>query len=86
MGDADNRMRIDPELLVARLNELETQTEGDIARIIELLLVENQALRMQCSRGLHRGRGIDASTYPRFLEIGSKDEEETEVPVPDWFE
>lgn len=39
----------------------------DIARIVELLLVENHVLKRQQSTGLTRGVGFRYETYPRFL-------------------
>lgn len=77
MEDASNRTKIDPDVLFARLKEVEADADGDIARIIELLLVENHALRLQCSRGLNRGQSIQATTYPRFLEIRSDEKQDT---------
>ncbi|MBO6727824.1 MAG: hypothetical protein JJ911_19355 [Rhizobiaceae bacterium] len=79
MEDVANRTEIDPNVLVARLKEVEADADGDIARVIELLLVENHALRSQCSRGLNRGQTIQATTYPRFLEILT-DKEQDAVP------
>lgn len=60
-------IEIDPAHLVGKLRELETETEGDLARIIELLLLENHVLRQHQSVGFTRKAHYGFSDYPWFL-------------------
>lgn len=69
MEEDTKTISINPEDLVARLHEVENSAQGDIARIIELLLVENHVLKRQQSTGLTRGVGVRFETYPRFLKL-----------------
>lgn len=69
MEEDTKTISINPEDLVARLHEVENSAQGDIARIIELLLVENHVLKRQQSVGLSRGVGVRLETYPRFLKL-----------------
>ena len=62
-------IEIDPAHLVGRLRELETETEGDLARIMELLLLENHVLRQHQSIGFTRKAHYGFSDYPRFLRL-----------------
>lgn len=62
-------IEIDPAHLVGKLRELEAETEGDLARIIELLLLENHVLRQHQSAGFIRSANYGFSEYPRFLEL-----------------
>jgi len=64
-----NRNEIDLSTLVAKLNELQKQAEGDLARVIELLLLENHILSLGQSHGFNRGVAWDLSEIPRFLEM-----------------
>lgn len=64
-----NQMMIDQTVLVAKLNEIEAECEGDLARIIELLLLENHVLSLDQSTGFRRGIDMNFSEFPRFLEI-----------------
>lgn len=62
-------IEIDPTHLVGKLRELETQTDGDLARVIELLLLENHVLRQHESAGFIRSANYGFSEYPRFLKL-----------------
>jgi len=62
-------IEIDPTHLVGRLRELETETEGDLARIIELLLLENHVLRQHQSVGFTRNAHYGFFDFPRFLRL-----------------
>lgn len=64
-----NSIEIDHAGLMARLEELQMESDGDVARLIELLLLENQILALRQSTGMHRGLVVDLSSYPRFLEL-----------------
>lgn len=55
--------------LIAKLEEAKTQSDGDLARVIELLLLENHVLALGQSAGLRRGVTMDFSRFPRFLQI-----------------
>ncbi|WP_299592634.1 hypothetical protein [uncultured Tateyamaria sp.] len=67
MEEDGKTISINPDDLVARLRQVESIAEGDIARVIELLLVENHVLKRRQSTGLSRGVGVRFDTYPRFL-------------------
>ena len=71
-------IEIDPTHLVGKLRELETQTDGDLARVIELLLLENYVLRQHQSAGFIRSANYGFSEYPRFLRLD--DEPLEEIP------
>ena len=58
---------IDLSKLIGKLNDLQSKAGGDLARVIELLLLENHLLSMGQSSGLDRGRKWDFSQVPRFL-------------------
>lgn len=69
MAKTANRIIIDPDDLIVKLNQLETQCDGDLARMIEMLLLENHMLARQQSRGLLRGLQFEFSQFPRFLKL-----------------
>jgi len=74
--------------LIAKLRQVEASAHGDIARTIELLLIENHVLKRQRSNGLTRGVGVRYDTYPRFLKLeevshGNPDDAEVEAHVAD---
>lgn len=60
---------IDPNQLIGKINEVEEQADGDLARMIELLLLENHVLKLGQSSGLRRGTHFGFSDYPRFLQL-----------------
>lgn len=62
-------IEIDPAHMVGKLRELEAETEGDLARIIELLLLENHVLRQHQSVGFIRKAHYGFSDFPRFLRL-----------------
>lgn len=67
-------IEIDPKVLTERLKKLEDMVEGDLARIIELLLLENHVLRQHQSVGFRRGADYEFSEFPRFLEFTDPDD------------
>ncbi|MGH1416262.1 MAG: hypothetical protein ACRBB0_22430 [Pelagimonas sp.] len=69
MVEDPRTISINSDDLVARLREVESSAQGDIARVIELLLVENHVLTRQQSVGISRGVGVRFETYPRFLKF-----------------
>lgn len=76
------RLVIDPNQLIAKLNEVEEQADSDLARMIELLLLENHVLKLGQSSGFRCGTHSGFSDYPRFLQqngaTGRDVEEDTE--------
>lgn len=72
MVDETGQIVIDQNDLIAKLNELDSQSDGDLARIIELLLLENHVLALDKSKGFRRGIQFEFSQYPRFLEFKSE--------------
>lgn len=75
----DNKtISIHPDDLVAKLREVERCAQGDLARVIELLLVENLVLQRQRSVGLMRGVSMRFDAFPRFLKLGDPPEHEPE--------
>ena len=65
----NNRYEIDLATLINKLNDLHDQANGDLARVIELLLLENHNLSLGQSSGFGRGVEYDFSEIPRFLEL-----------------
>lgn len=72
---------INPEDLVAKLHEVESSAHGDIARVIELLLVENHVLKGQQSSGLLRGVSVRYHDFPRFLKFEDEVEEQAVADI-----
>lgn len=66
---------IDPSDLIAKLNDFEAQVEGDLARVLELLLLENHVLQLGQSTGFRRGSRFGFSDYPRFLQLSETSDE-----------
>lgn len=60
---------IDPSVLIAKLQELDTASDGNLSRIIELLLLENHVLIQHQSVGFRRGAKYEFSDFPRFLQL-----------------
>ena len=69
MNEDPKTISINPDDLVARLREVEKSAHGDIARLIELLLVENHILSLGQSAGFRRRIETNFSDFPRFLQI-----------------
>jgi hypothetical protein len=67
MTNNPNEVAIDPNDLIEKLNDLESQCEGDLAHVIERLLLENHVLACQQSKGFQRGKKFEFSQFPRFL-------------------
>lgn len=77
--EADRKtISINPDDLVAKLHDVETAAQGDLARMIELLLLENHVLARDQSMGLRRGVDPDLSDFPRFLQIVDTEGPETD--------
>jgi len=62
-------IEIDHNALLSKMDKVTSDAEGDIARLIELLLLENYLLKECTSAGFHRGVTPDLSTYPRFVTL-----------------
>ena len=75
MADRNQRI-IHHSELVSKLMRIKAQCGGDVARVIELLLLENHVLSLDQSAGFVRGITMDFSDFPRFLKL-----EEADVPV-----
>jgi hypothetical protein len=69
MYNNPNDVAINPNDLIAKLNDLDGQCTGDLAHMIEILLLENHVLALQQSKGMLRGAKLDFSQFPRFLEL-----------------
>ena len=72
MKDDTTTISINQNDLVARLSDVDKQAGGDLARMIELLLIENHILRLQQSSGFRRGVPVRYETFPRFLEFSAE--------------
>ena len=68
--------QVDLSKLVEKLNELQSKADGDLARVLELLLLENHVLETGQSTGFRRGIGWDFSSVPRFLKFDDDSEGE----------
>lgn len=69
MQDEIRDIEINPEELIGKLTTLQTELDGDIARVIEVLLLENYFLKIGQSNGFRRGVELDFSKFPRFLQL-----------------
>lgn len=74
MSDDPKAVTIDKNELIAKLNEVSARSDGDIARLIELLLLENHMLALGQSNGLRRGVEFEFSSFPRFLKLLEEDD------------
>lgn len=63
--------------LLANFKRLEEQCQGDPARLVELLLLENHVLRLGQSSGFRRGMSMNFEEFPRFLKFEPEDRDET---------
>ncbi|MDF1670211.1 MAG: hypothetical protein P1U83_11400 [Roseovarius sp.] len=79
MSSKNATISINPDDLVARLADIEKDAKGDIARVIELLLLENHVLRSQRSFGLNRGVIFSFNDFPRFLRLQEPCADETDT-------
>ena len=70
------KIEIDPNVLVTKLNKTTEQANGDLARVIELLLLENHVLELDQSCGFRRSAHLGFSEYPRFLKIDEPSNDE----------
>ena len=69
---------IDTSDLMRALKVIETRADGDLARVIELLLLENHVLSLGQSAGYRRGIDMNFSDFPRFLQIVDADVHQTD--------
>lgn len=76
MADKPKNTAIEVSDLLAKLHEVSNQCDGDIARIIELLLLENHMLGLGQSSGLRRGVQCDFSNFPKFLALSNDSTED----------
>jgi len=60
--------------LLAKLEEAKGKSDGDLARVIELLLLENHVVSLEPSTGFRRGNDMDFSDFPRFLKVDDAEE------------
>ena len=68
MSATSTKVEIDPEELIEKFNHLHAKFEGDLAQIVEHLILENHVLNLDQSNGYRRGWKLEFSGYPRFLE------------------
>jgi hypothetical protein len=83
VGTGSKRMtarpfHIDHDVILARFEAIKVDAEGDVARMLELLLLENELLRHQSSAGFLRGSRTNLLTYPRFISLIDDTEERPE--------
>lgn len=85
MADASSDTSSDQQALVIdtcdlmrTLKDTETRADGDLARVIELLLLENHVLSLGQSAGFRRGIDMTFSDFPRFLQIVDAEVHETD--------
>ena len=85
MGDASSCMsaerqplKIGVSDLIQTLKEIETRADGDLVRVIELLLLENHVLSLGQSAGFRRGTDMTFTDFPRFLQIVDAEVHETD--------
>ncbi len=69
MADDDKRMIINQDDLIAKLNELHNECGGDLAMVVERLLLENHVLALDRSSGFRRGVNFEFADFPRFLKV-----------------
>lgn len=77
MAEKDALVINQPDL-IAKLEEAKGKSDGDLARVIELLLLENHVLSLDQSTGFRRGIDMDFSDFPRFVRIEDSDAPTTE--------
>ena len=63
------QIEIDHNVLLAHMDRIKSDAGGDVARMLELLLLENYVLREQTSSGFLRNGQFDVTTYPRFVSL-----------------
>lgn len=66
-------MKIDRDALLIKLGEIQADANNDLARMLEMLLLENQLLKTQVSSGLLRSIPMQLKEYPRFIEFIKED-------------
>jgi len=71
-------LTIDPNELIEKLNQVQKEADGDLARMIELLLLENHVLQLGQSSGFRRGTHYGFSKFPRFLQLNAPTEDADE--------
>lgn len=76
MTSKTNNIEIDTQQLINKMSELEQLANGDVARMIELLLLENHTLKLNQSSGMLRRRKLDLSEFPRFLKLTDLSEDD----------
>ena len=69
---------IDTSDLMRTLKEIDTRADGDLARVIELLLLEHHVLSLGQSAGFRRGIDMNFTDFPRFLQIVDAEGHETD--------
>ena len=68
---------IDTAELVEKLRQVEALSDGELARVIELLLLENHVLMQHQSIGFRRGIPYQFSEFPRFLNLNNDPDDKT---------
>lgn len=63
------QFEIDHNKLLAHMDRVKSDADDDVARMLELLLLENYVLKEQTSSGFLRNCQVDVSSYPRFVSL-----------------
>lgn len=80
MDDSPKAIVVDEDELVEKLNRLLVEGGGDLARVIEFLLLENHMHTLEQSSGFRRGVQYDFSEFPRFLKLCEEPSDSIETP------
>lgn len=65
-----------------KLRHLEGEADGDLARVIEILLLENHVLMQHQSVGFRRRVDYEFSGFPRFLHLEEEHARDTAITSP----
>lgn len=60
---------VDQQAILEKLEQVQALADGDIARMLELLLAENVFLQKNNMISFYRGQSPDLTTLPRFLQL-----------------
>lgn len=69
-------LEIEISALIGKFDELQNKADNDLARLVELLLLENHVLTLGQSTGFGRGAYVDFENFPRFLALVEPNVEE----------
>ena len=69
-------LEIEISALIGKFDDLQNKADNDLARLVELLLLENHVLTLGQSQGFGRGANVDFENFPRFLALTEPSMEE----------